>query len=110
MICAVQIVELPKSGRVLAADYFSPEDPYILYARFFSDGNTWLTVREWPAQNWTKQQPVSWQRTWQFGPADVWSPKDDAELALSFLPPILLGSILYQSVLRILEKLTIIML
>lgn len=86
MICAVQIVELPKSGRVLAADYFSPEEPYSLYARFFSDGNTWLTVREWPARSWTKQQPVSWQRTWQFGPADVWSPEDDAELALSFLP------------------------
>lgn len=86
MICAVRIVELPKSGRVLAADYFSPEEPYSLYARFFSDGNAWLTVREWPAQSWTKQQPVSWQRTWQFGPADVWSPEDDAELALSFLP------------------------
>lgn len=86
IICAVQIVELPKSGRVLAADYFSPEEPYSLYARFFSDGNTWLTVREWPARSWTKQQPVSWQRTWQFGPADAWSPEDDAELALSFLP------------------------
>lgn len=86
LICAVQIVELPKSGRVLAADYYAPEEPHSLYARFFSDGNTWLTVREWPAQSWTKQQPVSWHRTWQFGANDVWSPEDDAELALSFLP------------------------
>ena len=86
LICAVQIVELPKSGKVLVADYFSPEEPYSLYARFFSDGNSWLTVREWPAQSWTKQQPVSWQRSWQFGAGDVWSPADDAELALSFLP------------------------
>lgn len=86
LICAVRIVELPKSGKVLVADYFSPEEPYSLYARFFSDGNSWLTVREWPAQSWTKQQPVSWQRSWQFGAGDVWSPADDAELALSFLP------------------------
>ena len=78
LICAVQIVELPKSGKVLVADYFSPEEPYSLYARFFSDGNGWLTVREWPAQSWTKQQPVSWQRSWQFGAGDVWSPADAA--------------------------------
>ena len=86
LICAVQVVELPNSGEILVADYFSPEEPYSLYARFFSDGNSWLTVREWPAQNWTKQQPVSWQRTCQFGPGDVWSPEDDAKLALAFLP------------------------
>lgn len=86
LICAVQIVERPKSGKVLVADYFSPEEPYSLYARFFSDGNTWLTVREWPAQSWTKQQPVSLCISWQFGAGYVWSPEDDAELALSFLP------------------------
>ena len=86
LICAVQIVDLPKSGEVLAADYFSPEEPYSLYARFFSDGDSWLTVREWPAQNWTKQQPVSWYHSFQFGAGDVWSPADDVELALSFLP------------------------
>lgn len=28
LICAVQIVELPKSGKVLVADYFSPEEAF----------------------------------------------------------------------------------
>lgn len=88
VICPVWLVELPRSGTVLVVDYYESgaQYPAELSARFFSDGNRWLTVREWPAKIWTTQQPVSWIRTWRFGPEAAWSPETDAQLAMKFLP------------------------
>ena len=79
-ITAVDVVELPKSGRVLVADLYRVKDKSHA-ARFFSDGKTYYTVLEWPAKSWTKCNPA---KSYWYGCYSV-SLKSATETAEQFL-------------------------
>lgn len=55
-IAAVQVLSLKRSGNILVIDVFQREDK-ALKLRFFSDGNTFLSCKEWPAKEWSKKIP-----------------------------------------------------
>lgn len=78
-IVAAERFLLPQSGEVLVVDYHERKDNYALVARFFSDGDNWLTVREWPAKAWTKQTPIDGY----YGASSdkTWSTPESAEAA-----------------------------
>ena len=78
-IVAAERFLLPLSGEVLVVDYHERKDNYALVSRFFSDGDNWLTVREWPAKAWTKQTPIDGY----YGAASdkTWSTPESTEAA-----------------------------
>lgn len=56
-LTAVEIFELPKSGRVLVADIFRVKDNSFA-ARFYSDGKSYYTCLEYPVKHWCKCNPA----------------------------------------------------
>lgn len=78
-IVAAERFLLPRSGEVLVVDYRKRKDNYALVARFFSDGDNWLTVREWPAEAWTKQSPIVGYCC--AASAETWNTPESAEAA-----------------------------
>lgn len=57
-VASAQIVELKKSGRVLAVDFYRYDKQFC--CRFFSDGKNFTTCTEWPAQSWKEAHPRSY--------------------------------------------------
>lgn len=56
-LIAVELVELPRSGWVLAADLTETKSG-ALACRFFSDGTNFYTVVGWPDGDWEKSNPA----------------------------------------------------
>lgn len=56
---AVDIVKLPRSGRILVADIYETEKKQFLM-RFVSDGNNFISCKEWPPKVWVQQNPRKW--------------------------------------------------
>ena len=76
---AAAIHELPRSGRVLVADFYS-ETTQKLHMRFFTDGENFITCDGWPAVSWGKKSPKG--NDWCSG---YYSTKEDDALAKEFL-------------------------
>lgn len=55
-LAAAAIHELPRSGRVLVADFYQGSQ-HELFMRFFTDGENFITCDGWPAVSWGKKSP-----------------------------------------------------
>ncbi|WP_018305437.1 PcfJ domain-containing protein [Desulfitobacterium hafniense] len=56
-VATVQVLNLEKSGKLLVIDVFLRGNKE-LQLRFFSDGNSFLACKEWPAAKWLKSKPT----------------------------------------------------
>ena len=81
-VCAAEVFQLPRSGKVLAVDVFKlkKKEKPVLVMRFFTDAKTFVTCNEWPAKTWGHKNPenVDWYTYFDSDPSDD-------ELVLSFL-------------------------
>lgn len=55
-VANAQVCDLPRSGRILVADFYRIND-HALQVRFFSDGKSYQCSKEWPAETWSKCNP-----------------------------------------------------
>lgn len=79
-LIAAELVELPKSGYVLVADFFKSKEGNFVF-RFLSDGTNFYTCLGWPEGIWGKSNPAI--NYWM--PVCGASRKEDTETAESFL-------------------------
>ena len=81
-ICAAEVFQLPRSGKVLVVDTFkrNKKDEPVLAMRFFTDAKIHLTCEEWPAKKWGHKNPekLEWYSYFYSDPSDD-------ELVLSIL-------------------------
>lgn len=66
---AVSTVDLPKSGKILVADFYERHSKQ-LKARFFSDAKNFTCCMEWPVQRWTERNPRKVLGDWNADCAD----------------------------------------
>lgn len=68
---AAEVFELPRTGKVLVVDAFNLRTNK-LEMRFFSDGKTFATCNEWPAQAWGNRNPakLDWYSYFYSDPSD----------------------------------------
>lgn len=66
---AVSTVDLPKSGKILVADFYERHSKQ-LKARFFSDAKNFTCCTEWPVQCWTERNPRKVLGDWNADCAD----------------------------------------
>ena len=73
-VCAAEVFQLPRSGKVLVVDIFelNKKDEPILAMRFFSDTKTFVTCEEWPAKDWGHRNPekLGWCSYFYSDPSD----------------------------------------
>lgn len=78
-VVAVDIVQLPRSGEVMVADFYERGDK-TLKMRFFSDAKNFICCREWPAQEWMERNPRVELQQW-----NIDCVPEDGERVKSFL-------------------------
>jgi len=84
-VAAVQVLNLPKSGKMLIIDVFERVDSG-LKMRFFSDGVNFLLCKEWPARAWVKRIPSDLLlHQYYLSPTDIDATESDIKRAHEIL-------------------------
>jgi hypothetical protein len=82
-VATAQVLNLKKSGKMLIIDVFKRKDS-TLQLRFFSDGNSFLACKEWPARQWAKTLPSTLLESYAYG-WDIDAMESDIKLAHKIL-------------------------
>ena len=73
-VCAAEVFQLQRSGKVLVVDTFklSKKGEPVLALRFFTDAKTYVTCEEWPAKAWGHRNPerLEWCSYFYSDPSD----------------------------------------